>query len=479
MIPREGTTDPRADEETLVGYALRVLDLARAEILSSHYLLATAIGKLEPTAGHHQAPFATDGSVLGFDAQAVVEAFRESGKPPAHDLLHCILHCLLLHPFSASDDARRLWDLACDICVERIVSGLLGPRAGHDDPRRDVLRIVEVGCGSPLSAERIYRNLVEGRWGDVVAEWEPLFRVDDHAPWYDAQAIGAGQAQPAGSDARPGAGEAQQGEESGKSVGREVEIDPALVDSWRKIARRLKVALQTLPREWGSRAGVLAQEIEVAIRERVDYSEWLRQFAAPGEVLRLSDEEFDPVFYTFGLVRYGDMPLIEPLEQREDRRIREFVIVIDTSQSVSGEAVARFVDETFGILTAGNAFFEKVVVHVIQCDAEVQVDDLLECRADFETWASGLELKGFGGTDFRPAFRYVDELVDKGELQNLGGLVYFTDGYGVYPDWRPPYKVAFAFFDDDHRADEVPPWAVQVVLGYPQAGRFEVPRGGA
>ena len=66
-------------------------------------------------------------------------------------------------------------------------------------------------------------------------------------------------------------------------------------------------------------------------RPRTDYREFLRQFAVPGEVMRLSDDEFDYVYYTYGLKLYGRMPLIEPLEYREERRIREFVIVIDTS----------------------------------------------------------------------------------------------------------------------------------------------------
>ena len=51
-----------------------------------------------------------------------------------------------------------------------------------------------------------------------------------------------------------------------------------------------------------------------------------------------------------------------------------------------------------------------------------------------------------------------------GTLKNLGGLVYFTDGWGIYPEKRPDYPVAFAFHDDDHRPEEVPPWAVQLVL---------------
>ncbi len=33
---------------------------------------------------------------------------------------------------------------------------------------------------------------------------------------------------------------------------------------------------------------------------------------------------------------YGNMPLVEPLEYKETDRVRDFVIAIDTSESVRG-----------------------------------------------------------------------------------------------------------------------------------------------
>ena len=39
---------------------------------------------------------------------------------------------------------------------------------------------------------------------------------------------------------------------------------------------------------------------------------------------------------------YGNVPLVEPLEYRDDKRIREFVIAIDTSGSVQGDIVQSF-----------------------------------------------------------------------------------------------------------------------------------------
>jgi predicted metal-dependent peptidase len=74
------------------------------------------------------------------------------------------------------------------------------------------------------------------------------------------------------------------------------------------------------------------------------------------------------------------------------------------------------------------------------------------------------KLTGFGSTDFRPVFEYVERLREEGEFDNLKGLLYFTDGYGIYPESMPDYDVAFVFLHEDEQAPGVPPWAIRLVL---------------
>ena len=75
------------------------------------------------------------------------------------------------------------------------------------------------------------------------------------------------------------------------------------------------------------------------------------------------------------------------------------------------------------------------------------------------------KLIGFGGTDFRPAFEYVNELCRKKVFRHLKGLLYFTDGYGTYPARRPDYDVAFVFLEESYNDRHVPPWAIKLILG--------------
>lgn len=162
---------------------------------------------------------------------------------------------------------------------------------------------------------------------------------------------------------------------------------------------------------------------------------------------------------------YGNMPLIEPLEYKETDRVRDFAVVIDTSESVSGDMVRRFLAHTFQMLKSSEDYATEVNIHIIQCDACVQSDTKVTSLRDVDRMMEGFTVRGFGGTDFRPAFDYVDMLVKRGEFERLRGLIYFTDGFGTFPEKAPAYDAAFVFMDDEAREiPPVPPWACKLVL---------------
>ena len=158
------------------------------------------------------------------------------------------------------------------------------------------------------------------------------------------------------------------------------------------------------------------------------------------------------------------MPLIEPLETKELRRVEDFVIVIDTSMSCSGELVRQFLEETYSVLTQSETYFKKVNIHIIQCDDRVREDVAITSAETLKSYMERLTINGCGGTDFRPAFQYVDELVGKQRFSRLKGLLYFTDGRGIYPVKRPVYDTAFVFMEQDFLDVDVPPWAMKIIL---------------
>lgn len=183
-----------------------------------------------------------------------------------------------------------------------------------------------------------------------------------------------------------------------------------------------------------------------------------------GEAMKINDDEFDYIFYTYGLKRYKNMPLIEPLEYKEIKAIKEFVIAIDTSGSVIGDFVQTFVQKTYNILKTTESFFSKINLHIIQCDTEIQEHVKITSQEEFDQYIDTMTLKGFGGNNEIALFSYVDELVRQREFSNLKGMIYLTDGYGIFPDKKPNYEVAFVFINDRYEIPEVPPWVIRLVL---------------
>ena len=248
-------------------------------------------------------------------------------------------------------------------------------------------------------------------------------------------------------------------------TGRERAEAAKLGQVWKHTAQQVMVELQAFSKSAkGDQAGTVIRSLGAVTRENYDYSVFLQKFALRREERMGTDQdEFDYIFYTYGLNLFRKVPLIEPLEYKEVQVIREFVIAIDTSGSCAGELVERFLVKTCNILRQTETFALKVNIHIIQCDAEVQEDVKIESQGQLEEYISHLELKGFGGTDFRPVFKYVDNLLETGELGRVEGLLYFTDGYGSFPVRPPWYRTAFVFLD---RAEDVkvPPWAMKVYL---------------
>ena len=103
-------------------------------------------------------------------------------------------------------------------------------------------------------------------------------------------------------------------------------------------------------------------------------------------------------------------------------------------------------------------------VYVIQCDSFIQDMAHITSEQDWQDYLKNLAIHGRGGTDFRPVFEYVEELRAKKELKDLKGLLYFTDGDGIYPETPTDYKTAFVFYKEKEQHQKVPVWATCLTL---------------
>ena len=419
--------------------------------------------------------------MLAYNPSFVLRKYKEERETVVRAYLHMVLHGVFRHMFVHTLVYHHVWDLACDIAAEYVIAGL-GLKAATT--RREMLqgeiyKDLQKNI-KQLTAEKIYRYYLDQQLSDIkLAELRAAFYADDHRIWYMSEAekalalglpVTVSVTVEITEDSEGGEGEGDgEGTGTGNGSGGQgnsplgIGISAAEV-RWSEISRRMQMDMETFSKQQGDRAGNLMQNLREVNRERYDYTGFLKKFAVRGEAMKINDDEFDYIFYTYGLKLYEKMPLIEPLEYKEVKRIREFVIAIDTSGSVAGEQVQAFLQKTYNILMSTESFFSRINVHIIQCDATIQEDAKITSREEFDNYLKNMKIHGLGGTDFRPVFGYVEYLREKKEFQNLKGLIYFTDGWGTFPEKKPPYETAFVFVDDGMNNYDVPPWAIKLVL---------------
>lgn len=466
---------------------------------------------------------ASDGYRMLFDPVFVVDRFNLSQNEVVRDVAHCLFHCIFRHPFMLYSVLRQPWDVACDIAIESMLLDIVGKAfpSNMDRRARESLRVLRAQAGGVITAERLYHFFSNTGSHVDLNSLAPIFRHDAHGLWYgsdDERARGAssatatkdtGESQNGGASARQNGVEeldeisngpvavpkpelenesssndvdeggdsessrddASRGAESegggASTEGADAQSAPGdeeLFKQWEQISRQIQVELETHLARQGEGAGNLIAGLQAVNREKYDYSDFLKRFATLHERMKVNDDEFDYIYYTYGLKRYGNMPLIEPLEYKEDRQVHDFVIAIDTSESCSGDLVQSFMRKTYNILKQEESFHSRVNIHIVQCDARVQEDTKVSSLDDLELYMRDMRLKGFGGTDFRPVFDYVNLLIEKGEFSDLRGIVYFTDGQGTFPQRPPAYDAVFVFLDDGYSDPKVPPWALKVIL---------------
>lgn len=410
--------------------SIDIINYINSELYLDFPFFSIALGALLPLPNEEITTFATDGSVIYFSAKQLIRVFKNNTYYLDRVYLHSMLHCMFSHLWIAGQRDRQLWGIACDIVVEYVIDHMDKPctKRALSWIRQQMYGEIEKLSG--ISAVVVY-YFIEKMDREKLSAVAQEFFTDDHRFW-------------------------PKEENSNASMQSEAQ------EKWNRISRQTSMEQKKRGDEESDGQAALMANIK-SQRQKRSYREFLKKFSVLREEIKADPDEFDLGYYNYGLRTYGNIPLIEPLESRENKKIQEFVIVVDTSYSTSGKLIENFLKETFGILTETDSFFVKSRVRIIQCDDRVQMDEEVKNEYEINALMNRFTVVGGGGTDFRPAFSYVNNLVETGELKNLSGLIYFTDGKGIYPRKRPPYKCAFLYLEDYDEA-AVPPWAIRMRL---------------
>ena len=300
--------------EELAAIGVEIIRNARNELYLSMRFLDVALNGLFPVADNSIKGIGTDGTLLSFETGYICGWYRRNPVYVNRMILHETFHCLFVHPWSRKKRTEEYWNLACDIAVESLIDGIHKPcvhlpmspvRAEFYGRLRKKIKV--------LNAESIYHTMQEMELSEI--EYERLCREfcrDDHSRWE------------------------KEDEKKSPNPNRNRKND------WDDKREKMQAEMEAFSNEAADDSRELMDQLAVENRERYDYRKFLHKFSVLKETVQIDPDAFDYVFYNYGMQLYGNMPLIEPLETKEVRRIEDFVVVIDTSMSCSGELVKKF-----------------------------------------------------------------------------------------------------------------------------------------
>lgn len=461
-----------------------ILSLLQEEAGIQFPAFPNAFGILKPAASAAiSSVFATDGLHLYFHPQLLRQLFLDDPRTLKRCYLHLHLHCLCSHMIQTESVSAPLWDLACDLSVELLLEHLTGQttcasRCLHlitstpsHPPTKQDSNTNSKAAPSCAWIETSVSALQRTGWMDVKTILA-LFRVfpelpaiareyslDSHEHWFRSLVPDPNTRILAGSDPLA------------SSAG----VLPSLTETqlchledlqslWKQKQPDFFASVQHGHRDRS--IGALTEEAELTLPNSIDYRKFLRRFAVPREEAILDLDSFDYIPYYYGMNWCG-IPLIEPLEYKEVSRLDELAIAIDTSGSCSGRIVRRFLEETWNILSQRENFFSRMRLHLIQCDLMIQEHRIFTSVEEWEAYLPDLKIHGHGDTDFTPVFDYLETLIQKHEIRHLRGLLYFTDGDGIFPTAAPSFDTAFVFLNQQTEKHAIPAWAIRLNLQLP------------
>lgn len=427
----------------LIDLGSEILSTARNDLYLSMRFLDVALSGLTFEMSPLIATTATDGEKLYIQPKYLLTSYEENPVLINRAYLHNLLHCLFSHLYLNAGEDRELWDLCCDICVESIIDSLDAPclRKMYSPIREQTYRFLneKIALYTPGRLYRLLSDSVFYRQNMLLLIQD--FCLDSHEFWPQKK--------------RPEQKKKRQQQE----------------EKWQELGDKTRTSMETFERRAGKSAGHLLETLKISYGDSTRYDQFLKRFATWRETIHINEDEFDTAYYTLGMDMYGNIPLIEPLEYKEEKKIHDLVIAVDTSGSVRGTPVRQFLSETFAILQNSRHFFKHLRIHLLQFDTIIQEDTLITTMDQLSGMAESFTVKGFGGTDYRCVFQYIEELKETGRGNPIQGLMILTDGYGTCPTENPGYPVAFLLADflkedslyaREPAYDRIPDWAIRL-----------------
>jgi predicted metal-dependent peptidase len=190
---------------------------------------------------------------------------------------------------------------------------------------------------------------------------------------------------------------------------------------------------------WGN-APAFAERIFKEIAERkLDWKTLLNDFIQED----VCDYSFSPPDR-----RFGDSDFFLPDFNEKEDSVENLLFMIDTSGSMSDDAISEVYSEIKGAIEQFNG---KIKGWLGFFDAIVTEPQPFEDEDEFKA----IRIQGGGGTAFLPIFHYVrDHMKDK----NITSIIILTDGYAPYPEEYERMDIPVLWIINNENV--TPPWGM-------------------
>jgi predicted metal-dependent peptidase len=349
------------------------------------------------------------------------------------------MHQVCRHHLRRGDRDPEQWNIACDHSINWILldAGLTLPDGYLD--KKDWRGKTADEIYDLLSAEKdntdreIRENITEEKRGDEEEyESHETASNDNASSREDDTDTGEGTPEPSDINSQDDLKEDSRAKDSGGDPGGSGEIrdapDPGghsdSADDIETRENEWKIAMAQAAmqaKSMGDLSGALAMSIDNILSPRLDWRTLLSRFI---NASARNDYALMPPNR-----RYLHRGIYLPSMRSED--LPEAVVAIDTSGSVSQAELERFTAELTAIISDC-----AMEVHLLYCDSKITEAQRIS-RMDMPV---KMKFKGGGGTDFRPAFKWVEQ---QGIQPRY--MIYLTDmACNRFPQEHPPYPVLWA-----------------------------------
>lgn len=410
--------------------------------LSEYPFLCKPLCMLKAEPDEETSSFCADYHKIYYDPGKVIELYRKNKHKLVENVVHMVLHALLLHP-SMTAEQDKLFDAAADtsvFCMMKAADSLSCPAAVLDK----LDKITEL-VGS-TSASDIYTAACENpKIKTLILSVCSVLTMDEHSLWYRKNK------QPDKSNGSQGTAHniiiLTDQEDNNKNpdvkCGAAAIIVPTGADAeeWGRLICECRDQAKCSA-TYGSSHGNLLAEIKKPDRfSKFSYKEYLRRFASE-EIICEDPETIDMIMYTWGTENLSDIPIVEFSETKEHCVVSDIIIAIDMSGSCSGEIAVNFLRQLYTLFVQMD-IRSSVNIRVVTFDTNITNEFYIRSAKSAEKLINEYEAKGWGGTDFNCVFNYADNYSRNNRGKKLKGLFFFSDSFGAFPSSSPSYKTTF------------------------------------